>query len=59
MSDFPPPYASLCSRCGVAGHAVDVCPTWLDHQVTPAQAARNRDVLLAELAAYEQARRPS
>ena len=52
MTDFPPPFASMCTRCCVAGHAVDDCPTWLDHPVTPQQAARNRALLESELKAY-------
>ena len=51
--DFPPPYSSLCTRCGTPGHAKDDCPTWLDHQVTSQQAAWNREVLIRELDAYE------
>lgn len=52
MIEFPPPYTSLCTRCGVAGHAAGDCPTWLDHPVTPQQAARNRAILERELKAY-------
>jgi hypothetical protein len=57
MSNFPPPYSSLCTRCGVAGHAADVCPTWLDHPITPEQAARNRAILERELRTYHATQR--